>query len=93
MTLEGGAVGGRGDHNAFGERVHAPHRGDEIGDLAPALAHEAEHDHLRVRACDDLRHQRGFARGGRTEDADALAFAHCDEAVDRADAGGDGAGH
>jgi len=58
----------------------------ELRHLAPALADERDHEHVRLRALHRLGHERALAGPGRAEDADALAVGAGQQPVDRAGA-------
>ena len=64
---------------------------DPIGNLAAALADQAEHDHIRRRALRDLAEQGALADAGSCEQAHPLAFADGHERVERAHAQRQGA--
>jgi hypothetical protein len=80
-------VGRAGDHHALLQTFLAERFGDELADLAAAFADQRDHVHLAGLAARDGAHQGRLADARTGEDADALALAERQHAVDRGDAG------
>ena len=84
--------GGGDDEDGLLEALGAEVLLDELAHLAAALADEREDGDLGLGVADDLREEGGLAAARGGEDAHALALAAGEEAVDGADAEGDGGG-